>query len=382
MYIYTFADVMTNPFLLKGYLNKGYFCDREEETEKIITAIRNRQDLTIHAYRRLGKSALLKHVESQVNKEFYFVYIDIWGTSSVPDFLREISNGIIQSSIFSKRGIGKRLQEFIKSIGTSFTIGLDGRPSIDVIYNDLASTFKSLQEVITFLNNQDKPVVLAIDEFQEIKKYDSIKVPIEATLRKLTQGSQNIRFIYSGSEFHLINDIFNTYNRPFYQSTRMIQLGKIPKDKYQKFILDHFKKAGKPMKADLVTQILDFAYLHTYYVQAIFNYLFGLPKVPNTWNDFEQFYYSFIEEKGVFYAELPDRITPQQFVVTKAFARAGLVAAPTGSEFLRLANFTNSSSMRRAVKALEEKQIIIKDDGFYRIYDVFLGHYLKFNFSK
>ena len=371
---------MMNPFLLKGYLDKDHFCDRDEETEKIITAVRNRQDLTIHAYRRIGKSALLKHVEAQVDKEFYFIYADIWGTSSVSDFLREISNGIIQSTIFSKRGIGKRLQEFIKSIGTSFTIGLDGRPSIDVIYNDQASIFKSLQELITFLNNQDKPVVLAIDEFQEIKKYDSVNIPIEATLRKLTQDSQNIRFIYSGSEYHLINEIFNTYNRPFYQSTRMMQLGVIPKMKYQEFILAHFKKARKPIEAILVGQILDFAYVHTYYVQAIFNYLFGLAKVPSNWNEFERVYHPFIEEKGVFYAELPDRITTQQFVVTKAFAKAGVVKSPTGAEFLRLANFTNSSSMRRAVKALEEKQIIIKDGEFFRIYDVFLGHYLKFSF--
>ena len=160
----------------------------------------------------------------------------------------------------------------------------------------------------------------------------------------------------------------------------MIQLGPIPSDKYQAFILTHFKKAKRPIDADLVRQILDFAYAHTYYVQAIFNYLFGLGKVPQTWREFEQVYYPFIEEKGVFYAELPERITPQQFVVTKAFAKAGKVSAPTGSEFLRLANFTNSSSMRRAVKALEEKQIIIKDGGFYRLYDVFLGHYLKFNF--
>ncbi len=370
---------MTNPFLIKGYLSAAYFCDREKETEKIITALRNRQDLTIHAYRRLGKSALLKHVENQVGKEFYFVYTDIWGTSSVSDFLREMSNGIVKSNIFSKRGIGQRLQEFIKSIGTSFTIGLDGRPSIDVIYNDQHSVFKSLEEVMTFLDNQDKPVVLAIDEFQEVKKYDSAKTPIEATLRKLTQNSQNVRFIYSGSEYHLINEIFNTHNRPFYQSTRMMQLGSIPKQEYQKFIVNHFKKGKKPINETLVEDILEYAYLHTYYAQAIFNYLFGLAKVPSNWQEFEQVYYPFIEEKGVFYAELPQRITPQQFVVTKAFAKAGKVTSPTGSDFLRLANFTNSSSMRRAVKALEEKQIIIKDGDFYRLYDVFLGHYLKFN---
>ncbi len=369
----------TNPFLLKGYLGKHYFCDREEETAKIITSIRNQQDITIHAFRRLGKSALLRHVENQMGQECYFIYVDIWGTSAVGDFLKEISNGIIKSKIFSKRGIGKRLQDFIKSLGASFNLGLDGRPSIDLIYNDQLSLFKSLEEVISFLNSQDKPVVLAIDEFQEIKKYDSAKVPIEATLRKLTQRSNNIRFIYSGSEFHLINEIFNTYNKPFYQSTRMFQLGPIPKEKYRDFILVHFKKARKPLDPDLVERILDFSYLHTYYVQAIFNYLYGLEQVPTTWREFEKVYHPFVEEKGVFYAELPERITPQQFVVTKAFAMAGTVKSPTGAEFMRLANFTNSSSMRRAVKALEEKQIIIKDGEYYRLYDVFLEHYLKFN---
>ena len=104
----------------------------------------------------------------------------------------------------------------------------------------------------------------------------------------------------------------------------MMQLGVIPKMKYQEFILAHFKKARKPIEAILVGQILDFAYVHTSIMfRAIFNYLFGLAKVPGNWNEFERVYHPFIEEKGVFYAELPDRITTQQFVVTKAFAKGG-----------------------------------------------------------
>ncbi|WP_420387593.1 AAA family ATPase [Roseivirga sp.] len=368
-----------NPFLLKGYISSEFFCDREEETDKIVNSIRNQQDITVHSIRRMGKSSLLKHVEQALGDDCYFIYVDIWGSSSVSELLKELSNGVIRSSIFSSRGFGKKLQDFVKSLGTSFTLGLDGRPSVDIVYNDRISTFKSLEEIIAFLNNQDKRVVLAIDEFQEVKKYGPDSTPIEATFRKLTQQSHNITFIYSGSEQHLINEIFNTYDRPFFQSTRMIHLGAIDKEKYQAFILEKFNSGKKQISDELVSKILDATYRHTYYVQATFNYLYSLRKVPKTWNEFEQVYYPYIDEKGVFYAELPDRITPQQFVVTKAFARFGRVYAPTGNEFLQFAGFTNSSSMLRVINALLSKQIIIKEEDSYRLYDVFLEHYLKYN---
>ncbi len=370
---------MMNPFLLKGYVGPEYFCDREIETKNIIDSIKNQQDITIYAYRRLGKSALIQHISSQLSRDYHFIYADIWGTNSLSELTRELANAVIRSTIFSQRSIGNKLKDFIKSLGTSFSISPDGRPSIDLMYHDRNTTFRGLEELMFFLEHQEKPVVLAIDEFQEIKKYDSVQVPLEATLRKLTQQSQNIRFIYSGSEFHLINEMFNTYNRPFYQSTRMMQLNSIDHDTYKKFILSHFKKGKKEMSHELVDQILDSTYRHTYYVQAIFNHLFGLSKQPKDWAGFESIYYEFIMEKGVFYSELPDRMTPQQFVITKAFAKAGKVTNPQGNEFLKKVGFTNSSSMRRGVQALLKKQIIIKDGSFYRLYDVFLEHYLKFN---
>ena len=367
-----------NPFLLKGYIGPAYFCGREEEADKLITALRNQQDVTLYAYRRLGKSALLHHVGSKIQSEFFFVNIDIWGTSSINDFLKELSNGVVNSAIFNKRGLSKKLQDFIKSLGASFNFGLDGRPSLDITFQDKANAFKSLEDVLSFLNQQSKPIVLAIDEFQEIKKYDSDSVTIEAVLRTLTQRCSNIRFVYSGSEHHSMDEIFNTYNRPFYQSTRMLPLQKIDKKAYIKFIAKHFKEGKKKITNELIEQVLDITYLHTYYVQAIFNYLYSLEKIPNDWSDFERAYYPFLEEKSVFYQELPQRITAQQFKVAKAIAKVDKVSAPTGSDFLRKADFTNASSMRRAIKSLEEKQIILKEEGTYRLYDVFLEHYLKY----
>ena len=89
-------------------------------------------------------------------------------------------------------------------------------------------------------------------------------------------------------------------------------------------------------------------------------------------------YYSFLEEQSSFYAEIPDRITRQQFEVIKAFARMGMVKETTGAPFLREAGISNASSMRRVINALSSKQFIIKDEGHWRLYDVFLEHYLRF----
>ena len=56
-----------------------------------------------------------------------------------------------------------------------------------------------------------------------------------------------------------------------------------------------------------------------------------------------------------------------------------MVNSPTSSDFLRTANVKSASSMQRIIKTLLEKQVIIKEKGNYRLYDVFLEHYLKFN---
>ncbi|MEJ2005640.1 MAG: hypothetical protein P8X57_11895 [Cyclobacteriaceae bacterium] len=45
---------------------------------------------------------------------------------------------------------------------------------------------------------------------------------------------------------------------------------------------------------------------------------------------------------------------------------------------MELSKIRNSSSMYRAINSLMDKQLIIKEEGKIRMYDVFLEHYLRF----
>ena len=366
-----------NPFILKGYKDVQHFCNRKDESDNLVTAIRNNQDITLFGYRRMGKSSLIHHVFNKLKKDYVCIYSDIWGTGSVEEFTKELANGILRSKIFSKQKISGKLVNFLKSIGASFKIGMDGLPSVEVIYQDKSQNFLNLEEMFTFLNQLNLPIVFAIDEFQEIKKYSN-QVPFEGKLRSLTQQSNKMIFLYSGSEHHLLNEIFNEYNMPFYQSTRMMAIGKIERKAYKDFILRHFRKANKAVNSEIIDYILSISHLHTYYVQAIANLLFSQKVLPETIAKFELIYRDFILEKSVFYSELPEMLTMQQFAVIKAFAKAGTVLNPTSADFMETAKIRNSSSMYRAIHSLLDKQLIIRENGELRLYDVYLEHFLKY----
>jgi len=366
-----------NPFVIKGYKGAKYFCNRKKESDILIDAIKNSQDITLYAYRRLGKSALIQHVFNKIDKEYCCIYVDIWGTTKVQEFIRELANGVMKSDYFSKRNLTSKVLSFMKSIGASFSFGMDGLPKIDLIFNDKTQVFKNLEEIFSFLNKSDKSIVVAIDEFQEIKKYEN-EIPFEGKLRALVQQSKNITFLFSGSEHHLLTEIFNKYNKPFYQSTRMIAIDKIDKQDYREFIIHHFKTAKKQIEPTIVDFILEITHMHTYYIQAISNFLYSQYTLPHNIDEFNNIYREYISEKRVFYSELPERLTKQQFAAVKSFAMLGKVASPTSGEFLERTTIKSASSMQRVISSLLNKQIIIKDEGNYRLYDVFCEHFLKY----
>ena len=74
---------MNNPFLIVGYQGPEYFCDREKETEVILSALHNGRNITLVSPRRMGKTGLIKNVfytltrkgeECQVLLLRYFLY--------------------------------------------------------------------------------------------------------------------------------------------------------------------------------------------------------------------------------------------------------------------------------------------------------------------
>ena len=88
-----------NPFILRGYVSDEYFCDREKETADLTNEIKNGNNITLIAPRRIGKKELMQHIYAQkeIKEKYYTFLVDIYATKTLADFIQELGRNILQS---------------------------------------------------------------------------------------------------------------------------------------------------------------------------------------------------------------------------------------------------------------------------------------------
>ncbi len=75
-----------NPFIISGYISPEYFCNREQETSRMLNAIENGRHITLFSPRRMGKTGLIRHLFYQAKKDYVPVYLDIMATTNLREF--------------------------------------------------------------------------------------------------------------------------------------------------------------------------------------------------------------------------------------------------------------------------------------------------------
>jgi uncharacterized protein len=220
-------------FPLTGYHGPEFFCDREQELEQLITNIKGNQSTTLVALRRLGKTALIHHLFHYLGRGYIKVYIDILPTESLNDLLNQLSTAMI-SQYSERSNIGKRIWQLIRSLHPVISYdALNGTPQVTLKTTPVESK-KTITEMFAVLEEQPKPVVIAIDEFQQILEYPEKQT--DAWLRSVVQQLRNVSFIFSGSQQHVMTDLFTNPARPFFRSTTLLKIGKINAENYSEFI--------------------------------------------------------------------------------------------------------------------------------------------------
>jgi len=368
-----------NPFLTMGYISKSYFCDREYELEILKKNVKNNINTTLISARRLGKSALIQRVfEDLETEEYACIYVDIYACANMKDFIETMALSIF-NKFPQKKGIGRRFLEFLKGLRPVITYDdLSGKPEIHLEFVQPKEYEYTLRNLFQFLDNQEIPIVLAIDEFQQIADYPEKN--IEALLRTIIQTLKHTHFIFSGSKKHLMFEMFNTANRPFFSSTQIIGLIEIQSDKYKNFIREKFNEHKRNITDEAVDFILSWTLSHTYYTQVICNGVFAEGKKEI---GIEQVKYVCDEQlnlQQVNYMQYRSLLSPVQWQLLIAIAKEGWVTEPQAQKFLKKYNIGAASSAKKALDTLLEKEMVFsiesKDKTAYRVYNVFLMRWL------
>ncbi len=367
---------LKNPFLVFGYHSPAYFCNREQETNEIIEALQNNRNLTLIAPRRMGKTGLIHHVFHELSQKHIgtMIYMDILPTSNLNDFTRVFAEavlGTLDSDI--QRLIGK-IGTVIKSLRPVLRFDpITGNPefSVDIEPGREEATLK---DVFTYLASSDKQCVIAIDEFQQITEYREKRV--EALLRSYVQFVPNVRFIFSGSRQRLMQELFMSSKRPFYQSTQLMNLGAIEKTEYYNFAHAFFKDKKMVLKENVFNELYDFFEGYTWYIQSVLNRLYGYGENVTASTQFFAAIDKLIAEYEYAYQNLLSAYTPTAVKLIKAIAKEGCVEAINAGQFIAKYNLKAASSVNTALAKLLKNEVVYKSEKGYIIYDRLMAAWL------
>jgi AAA+ ATPase superfamily predicted ATPase len=369
----------TNPFPTTGYLGPDYFCDREDELKQLKRNLEGGNSTTLIALRRLGKTALIQHLFHHIGKQYTTIYIDILPTESMEQFLNRFIMAVTEA-IPEKTSTGKKVWNFIRSLRPVITYdALQAAPVISV-KADAVESRRSMSDLFELLESQAKNVLVAIDEFQQILNYPESGT--DAWLRSVIQKLNHVHFIFSGSQQHLMQDLFANPARPFFRSTQFIKMGPIRKEVYRDFIVGRFEKENRKISRVVAEEILDWADGHTYYVQLLCNRAFTRANRTIRTEDWRTAAEQLLNEQEFVFYNYREMITKPQWSLLKAIALEGRVYQPTSSAFISRHELGTPATVKRSLVSLEQKELIYHDtdekgNRFYGVCDLLFRRWVE-----
>lgn len=376
---------MENPFVIKSYKSKELFCDREKELETLIRNFENDTDTTIVSLRRMGKTGLIYRLFDEIkikSLDILPVYVDIYASRTIADFIKLTAEAVLRA-FPQESSIGKDFMKFIKSLRPQFSFDtLTGEVQLQIGYQGVAEKEHTLKELFEFLDQQNIHILLAYDEFQQIREYPEQN--IEALLRTYMQTLKNVHFIFCGSKKHLMTDIFANAKKPFYSSTAFLSINKIAKESYSSFIKKMFNDNDRTITDETIDYILDWTRQHTYYTQSLCHTIFADGAKDVKMDDVKKACLEILQQNEMLYLQYRQMLTKTQWNYLIAVAKEGQVTQITAKAFLAKYNIGTPSTSKRLVNSLYEKEllsnVVTKDGTSYSVYDVFMSRWLEREF--
>lgn len=360
----------------EGVAKGRAFINRKEERRYLAERIKSNQHTVLVAPRRYGKTSLVIKVAEELKMPY--CSIDLLAASS-EDYVRDQIVDKVGKLVFDLSPKMSKAKEKIisifKQLKPEISLGVFGqRLTFTLTSNPLKDITELLLRLDETAVNVKKRAVIFIDEFQQISKIKNYH-SIEASIRHAIERSEKITYVFSGSNRHLLEQMFGDQGRPLYRLCQTIQLNRIKVEDY----IIHLKtlaemKWGRELKMEVMEHIFGNTELHPFYMNALCQIIWGKDQIP-TAEKIDNYWHEYVKTlKNIIKHDIVE-LSPNQRKVLTALSKE-----PT-KEFQSI-NFVaplkiSFSGVQQAVEVLLRKDLVYCDEeGLYRLLDPAMKHYL------
>jgi uncharacterized protein len=372
--------VAANPFRYGPIALDDSFTDRDAEIDELAIDALNGQDVVVFAPRRFGKTSLVHRVAQRLTTERALVAeVDLWVTPTKEKLAARLAREI--ADILGISGKAKEIARVFGSLRIRPIVTVEDDGSFAFSFaagHSVADVDDTLERLLRMLGetaaSRKRPVVLILDEFQEIVEIDA---GLTKLMRSVFQEQPEVAHIYLGSKRHLMERIFNDQNEPFWRSAKRIELGPIPADEFKPFVRDGFRKNGRDITDAVVDRVLEITGGHPYATQQLGYFLWAATPAGQTAGDerLENALSSLLVSEHTHFSDVWDRATGNQRLLLSALAEEP--GRPQTRDYQTRHGLRGSSTTQKAVNALVQQELVTKRDGFVAISEPFLADWIR-----
>ena len=344
------------------------FTDRVKETKRLKLDFENGINVILISPRRMGKSSIVKKVKSEItNPEIKVVYMDVYDCRSEYDFYNRFATVLMKETTSKSEQIIENIKRFLVRLTPKISFSPEPMSDYSLSLGITPQNYQpeeilQLPELIA--QEQDKHIVVCIDEFQQIGEFPD-SVTVQKRLRSVWQHQQHVSYCLFGSKKHLMTKLFQNRKMPFYQFGEMMYLDKISTEDWVPFIQSRFEHQGKKISTDLAKCICETVENYSSYVQQLAWNVLAETENEATEQDFKNGIEALMAQCSGLFQEQLQGLTSYQLNFLRAVCNG--VHTDFGSKaVMEDYNLGSKSNIARIKEALLDRELIETDqDGVY-----------------
>ena len=354
---------MDIPFIYGRLADKESFIDRVEDRRELKNFLRHGINVILVSPRRWGKSSLVRTSMEELMQEESKTKVCFMDASKIhteEGFYNKFASIVIQGVSSTLEQKLSDLVKFINRFTPSITIASDPMNNVEV--NLKVNPVKESPENILQLPERIAEakgikIIVCIDEFQQLANLPKWK-NLEAMLRAEWQLQHHTTYCLYGSKMHMMKDIFNKANSPFFKFGQLMNLKRIAKEYWIPYIMSNFKKTGKTISESQAECLCERVKYNSWYVQQYCFFLWSHTDKEVTQELLDnQLQLVLDTNEDLFLTEM-DELTPTQIGMLKAIASGEKHF--NAKDVVETYGLGQPQSITRNKKVLVEKDLVEK----------------------
>lgn len=263
---------MDSPFVFGVRVEGDAFTDRKEETKRLKMNFLYGVNTILISPRRMGKTSLVDKACALVKSDSVKIAkMDAFGCRSEADFVDSFATAVIRATSSKWEEWIENAKTFLSRFVPKVTFGQDPVNDFSISFeyntgNNVVEEILRLPERIAA--QKGCRLVVCVDEFQQIGEFPD-SLTFQKKLRSVWQLQSHVSYCLYGSKKHMMENMFQRQDYPFYRFGDLFYLGKISESDWIEYIRGRFEITGKEISEELARRICEVTERYSSYVQQL-----------------------------------------------------------------------------------------------------------------